>query len=327
MSHYEKIPQLLESLITCSAAEACRRAGITPQTWWNYVVRSKLGEERFQKIEFCTVVAPLHIHYANAKTLAAQQIEQNAIERARDGCLVDVFFQGVRQFEKVLKPQYADCDADDLEIIFGEDTSNAYEMKPTKQWLKPSDALTIKMLEAHNPKYQPHQNISVGYSGVLRLERPEEQSKTIEATPQVFEDAVVTDEQKPPQLALTRPAKDSAEMNKWEAAGEFKPAPVVFQNAKGDRTELKAELRGLVDEPAVHNPRAYLAPTLQKPAPVPSYGPPGRVGDAVERTGLGPDPSRVAGHQGFRVSGDTPKSYRERAAGTTQLTSSGIRKL
>ena len=96
MGHYDKIPQLLDNLITCSVAEACRRVGITPQTFWNYIVRSKLGDPRFQEIEFCAVIAPLHVQYQNAKTLASQQIEQNAIERARDGCMVDVFFQGKR---------------------------------------------------------------------------------------------------------------------------------------------------------------------------------------------------------------------------------------
>lgn len=143
MAHYEKIPQLLDHLITCSVAEACRRVGITPQTFWNYMVRSKLGDPKFQEIEFCTVVAPLHVQYQNTKTLAAQQIEQNAIERARDGCLVDVFYQGERMFERVKKPEFTDYSDADIET-FGFD---AYELKPTKQWLKPSDALVLKMLE------------------------------------------------------------------------------------------------------------------------------------------------------------------------------------
>ncbi len=57
MAHYDKIPALLDNLMTCSVAEAARRVGITPQTVWNYLVRSKMGDAKLQEIEFCGVVA------------------------------------------------------------------------------------------------------------------------------------------------------------------------------------------------------------------------------------------------------------------------------
>jgi hypothetical protein len=213
------------------------------------------------------------------------------------------------------------------------------------------------MLEAHSKRYQPHQTISVGYSGVLRLERPDEATKTVEHQAEVFEEQPA-DEQRPAQLALARPAKDAAEMDKWEAQGDFKPAPVAFVNAKGERTELRADLeerlQALKERGPEHpqpeaqvevgqpdtqpqavtpppppfdlrqHPRAYLAPSLQKPTPAPAYAKSTSVGDGVERTGIGPDPSMVGRHQGFSVAADRPKSYAERVAGTVQLTPSGV---
>ena len=251
MAHYDKIPQLLDNLITCSVAEACRRVGITPQTFWNYIVRSKLGDPRFQEVEFCAVIAPLHVQYQNAKTLASQQIEQNAIERARDGCMVDVFYQGQRMFERVKKAEFANTPDEDLWLVAGSDWEEiCFELRPTKQWLKPSDALVIRMLESWNKKYRSHQEIDVRYGGVLRLERPDEQTtKTIEHQPQVFEED--DDSAEPPrQLALARPATSSEELDKWAEAGEFAPAPVTFVSAKGERTELRADLeRRLAEGP------------------------------------------------------------------------------
>jgi hypothetical protein len=251
MSHYDKIPALLDHLITCSVAEACRRVGITPQTFWNYLVQSKLGHPKLQEIEFCGVVAPLHVCYANSKILAAQMIEQNAIERARDGCLVDVFFQGVRQYEKVKKPEFEQYDDDTIALILGEhNVDEAYELKPTKQWLKPSDALTIKMLESWNKKYRSHQQIDVNYGGVLRLEKPGEQApKTIERNAsEVFEEDHADTEQRGGHLALAAPGT---------SRGESVSVPVGFVSATGERKELRAdiaELKRQAEEPKRNGP-------------------------------------------------------------------------
>ncbi len=246
-------------------------------------MKSRLGDPKFQEIEFCSVVAPLHVQYANSKLLAAQQIEANAIERARDGCLVDVFYQGARQFEKVLKPQYADCDDDDLEIIFGKDTDDAYELKPTKQWLKPSDALTIKMLEAHNKKYRAHQEIDVNYHGVLRLQHPAEQTKTTtEHAPQEVFAEDITAESEQPRLAIAPPAASAEDFDKMVERGDFNVAPVSFVAATGEETTRQApEQRPPVD--LRKHPRAYDARTLQKPEiPVPE----GRV-QPLDTAGIG----------------------------------------
>ena len=285
MSHYDKIPQLLDNLITCSVAEACRRVGITPQTFWGWLVKSRLGDPKFQEIEFCTVVAPLHVQYQNAKMLIGQQISQSAYERARDGVYVDVFFQGQRQFEKVKKPQYADCDDDDIELILGKDhVDEAYELKPTKQWLKPSDALTLRMLEAHDKRFRSHQEISVQYGGVLRIDRPEERTtETVTHAPVFEEDA--DDTERGAQLALARPAKSDEELDKWAAAGEFEPQPVRFTNAKGEEMVLEAERKQVADDPLLNHPRAYDARTGQKPAPPPT--PVGKATQPLDSAGTG----------------------------------------
>ncbi len=251
MSHYDKIPQLLDNLITCSMAEAARRCGMTPQTAWNYIVRSKLGEPKLQEIEFCSVVAPFQVQYQNAKTLAAQQIEQNAIERARDGCWVDVFYQGVRMFERLKKPEYAEYDDEMIELILGKDRiDEAYELKPTKQWLKPSDALVIKVLESWNKKYRSHQQIDVNYGGVLRLEKPGEQTpKTIEHNAsEVFEEDHADTEQRGGHLALAAPGT---------SRGASVSVPVGFVSATGERKELRAdiaELKRQAEEPKRNGP-------------------------------------------------------------------------
>jgi len=333
----EKATALLDNLLTCSMAEAARRVGVSPSLPWKWLMRSRMGDPDFQEIEFCDVVAPFHTHYErNVPALAALQIQQTAIERARDGVYTDVFFQGVRQYEKVLKPEYAGMNEADLWIEVGEDwQTRCYEMRPTKQWLKPSDALVVKMLESWGRKrYGSHQEVSVTLGGVLRLERPEEAPKAIEHQPEVFEEENAEERGR---LALARPAKDSKEMDKWAEAGEFKAAAVTFVKATGERTELRADLerhlqevkelgpqhtkpegRVMVgkpdDEPKTepqpepfdvrNHPRAYEVEKLTQ------YQPPKRqftskaeasIGTGREGIGEGADPEKWGKHQGFRV--------------------------
>jgi hypothetical protein len=338
---YSKIPDLLDNLLTTSMAEAARRVGISARLPWHWMVQSRLGKDELQDIEWMGVHAPFHEHCQNAKTLMAQQIEQSAIERARDGCMVDVFFQGVRQHEKKLKPEFESRNEDELWIEVGPEWEKVcYEMVPTKQWLKPSDALVLKMVEAWNRKrYGNHQSIDVTYGGVLRLERPDEKVKIIEHRPEVFEDATESEADGGHHLALARPANTSEEMDKWAAAGEFAPAPVTFVNAKGERTELRADIEELraqaealkrngpvhkrpegkveVFKPDAPADKAVVAedgePEPQTLADHPrayyvdKLSPPrrpppysgGDMGSGREGIGRGPDPSRDGKHQGF----------------------------
>jgi hypothetical protein len=249
MAHYEKIGDLLDNLLTCSMAEASRRVGISERLPWHWLVQSRLGHPELQEVEFCGVVAPFHVQVQNAKALTAQQIEQSALERARDGCLVDVFFQGVRQFERVIKPEFAGKSDDELALIVGPEwEKECYEMRPTKQWLKPSDQLVIKMVESWNRKrYGAHQSIDVNYGGVLRLEKEPTNKPAIESkSAEVFEEAPDDNpEQRGGHLALAAPAKSSAEFEARAAAGEFDQAPVTFRDADGKPAALRADIQAL----------------------------------------------------------------------------------
>jgi hypothetical protein len=212
-------------------------------------VQSRLGKTELQEIEFCGVLAPFHVHYSqNIPALTAHQIQQTALERARDGVLVDVFFQGQRMFERVLKEEYAHIKEDELWIEVGPDWEKVcYETKPTKQWLKPSDALVIKMLESWNRKrYGAHQTIDVQYGGVLRLEKDQTAKPVIEQAAQVFEDEESADsEQRGGHLALAAPAKSSEHFEERAASGEFDQAPVTFRDANGQPAALRPDIEEL----------------------------------------------------------------------------------
>lgn len=251
----DHIPALLDAMVTTpEIAAAARRVGLHPSTVFRYLVRSRLGDEALQSIEWYGVVAPFHVHATmNARALTAQAIQSSAMDRALNGCWVDVFYQGQRQYERVLKAEYEGLSDADIEMLGIKD---AYEMRPVRQWLKPSDALTLKMLESWDKRYRPHQEIDVNYGGVLRLERPGEQTtKTIEAKP-IFDDRP-DDQQTGGVLALARPAKSSQEMDRWAQQGDFKPRPVKFVSADGTERVLSAD-----DRPATQPPRRdYSRPT------------------------------------------------------------------
>lgn len=246
----DKIPELLDALVTTPEfATAARRVGLGVSTVMRYLVRSRMGDPELQEIPWYGVVAPFHIHATqNARALTAQSIQSNAMDRALNGCWVDVFYQGQRQYERVLKREYEGFADAELEM-FGHKLDDCYEMRPVKQWLKPSDALTLKMLESWDKRYAPHQTIDVQYGGVLRIERPNEQTtKTIEAKP-IFDDNSDTEKQGG-VLALARPAKSSEEMDDWAKQGDFKPRAVKFVDANGQETTLSASERQLQQPPA-----------------------------------------------------------------------------
>ena len=186
-------------------------------------------------------------------------------------------------------------------VARGFDPSERYERKPVKQWLKPSDQLVIRMLEAWNKRYRPHQQVDVTYGGVLRLERDGERAaKTIDQKP-IFDEDVET-EQRGGHLALGRPAKDSAELDKWNAAGEFKPQPVTFVDAEGKRTERVAAPDPLLSQSGDSDPvrgmkeKARPGATDDVGSKNPTPTPPANTrqqstaGDGRERTGYGKVP-------------------------------------
>lgn len=324
---YDRIPELLDNLVTCSMSEACRRVGISRQTFWSYMVRCAKGDPEFQAIEWNGVVAPLTVHYKNTSAIAAVQIERSAIENARDGFEQDVFFQGKRMFEKVLKDEYKEHEGDEdmLELIAGPKwQETCYKTVPAKQRQKPSDTLVIKMLELHMPKkYGSHQTIDVRYGGVLRLDQ-QQAPKEVEATPITFEE--VGDEQVEKRgryLALATPAKTSEEFEARAAAGEFDHAEVEVEAADGSVTTMSAADQEPPPEapkapnyadPLLRNRRAYMANTGTKPPPPrPNYSNgETAIGTGKEGLGMGPDPAKVGKDVGFNVTGTEGLSHAHR---------------
>ena len=118
-----------------------------------------------------------------------------------------------------------------------------------KQWLKPSEQLAIKMLESWHKKYRPHQQVDVNYGGVLRLERADERTAPQVKVIEHFVEEDNETEQRGGHLALGRPAQSSEEMDKWNQSGEFKPQPVAFVDAEGNRTERVAASDPLLSQP------------------------------------------------------------------------------
>jgi len=293
----DQIPALLDALVTTpSITEAARRCFMHPSTVHNYLVRSRLGDAQLQSIEWYGVTAPFHLHFANTKILAAAAIEQAALDRALNGVEVDVFYQGRRQYETVEKEEFKGVADEDM-VARGFDPSERYERKAVKQWLKPSDQLVIRMLEAWNKRYRPHQQVDVNYGGVLRLERDGEgTAKTIDQK-SIFDDDAET-KRRGGHLALGRPATDSAELDKWNAAGEFKTQPVTFVDAEGNRTERVAAPDPLLSQPDSESARGMkeaARPGVNKPGDVgPGKSIPtsharqqSTAGDGRERTGYG----------------------------------------
>ncbi len=303
---YDKIPALLDHMVTCSMSEACRRTGISRQSWWAWMVASVKGDPKFQAIEWNGITAPLHTQYNTARALTAMEIERSAMENASQGFEQDIFFQGKRMFERVLKPeyqQYAD-DLEMLEMIEGPDwESICYHSVPAKQRLKPSDALVIRMLEAHHPKrYGSKHTVDVKFGGTLRLDQPQA-PKEIEAIPVEFEE-IENDqevEQRGGFLALATPAKTSAEFEQRHAAGEFDHAPVEVEAADGTVTTIQPEERPAPKpDPLLRHKRAYMADTGDRPPPpAPKY-----TRDGI---GHGPDPHRLGKDVGFDVSNGPPR--------------------
>lgn len=313
----DRLPAFLQAMLdTPSIAKAARAVGLSTDSVYRYIVRSRMGDEALQRIPFCDVEAPFHIHLKNhVPALVSTEIEMRAMDRALNGIEQDVFYQGVRMHERVRKPQYAHLTAEDIEAFCLTD-DELYETVPTKQHLKPSDALTLRMLEAWNGKrYRPTQEIGVTFGGVLRLERPDERApKTIEHQP-VFEEADESNtEQRGGHLALARPATSSEELDKWAQQGEFEPAPVKFVDAKGNETVLQAPERSDITE---LRRLAKVPPKNPRPShPIQRFGPndspPERVGSFPEDVPATPSP--VSKPMGVA----TPPSLADVKAATTR---------
>jgi hypothetical protein len=191
------------------------------------------------ELEWMGVRAQFAVHCdKNAAALTASLIERSAMDRALNGTWVDSYFQGKRVMEDVRREGLPDLD-DAALIELGYSHADIYESRPVKVWMKPSDALTIKMMESWNRRYRSHQEVEVRLGGVLRLDQPHA-IKQIEHS-DVFDVEATEVETRGGHLAVAGPAKSSEDMDALVEAGQFAPKPVTFTNAAGEVKTLKAE--------------------------------------------------------------------------------------
>jgi hypothetical protein len=251
MSHYARIPKLLDALlITPSIAAACRAVGITQACFYGWLIRSKAGDAPLQAIEWMGVTTDFGTHYQNSKVLAAQAIEAGVLDQAMRGTWRETRFQGQVVYE--LSDSYAaigfksDAEAEALgfvperdKYVWEKGSDGRQRRKRVMEWSKSSDAMSTLVLQSWaRRRYGQHATVDIQHGGVLRLERADERTatKVVEA-PITFDDDDAQVEQRGGHLALGRPAKDSAELDAWAAAGEFQAAPVGFVDAAGNRVE------------------------------------------------------------------------------------------
>ena len=171
--------RMLNSLVIEPSVEAtARRLSMTSRTIWSYLFRSKRGDAAFQEVEFCGAVLPFHLGFEASKSVAARALEQNAISRATSGSWQNSYFQGRPQFEpdpRILANGDQDADADTLDLLYGQRTPlllDPVTREPVRArvWLKPSETLVVKMLEAWaRGRYGAHSTVEVKMGGVLRL--------------------------------------------------------------------------------------------------------------------------------------------------------------
>lgn len=269
------IPQLLDQLVeTPGIAETCRVLDISTKTHHAWHVQSVRGEPKLQRVRWHGVIAPYHVHVENAKILAMNEAEGNAIARVKDGYTSDVFFQGVRMTERVRNPKYKGWTDVDVELM-GE-PADYWLTVPTKQHNKPSDQLTLGMLAPWKPKYRKQADVQVNIGGVLRLVRPEDYAKQPQQVTDVSFEEVERAQETGNKLAIAHTAKTEAERAQRQAAGEFDHTPVAFVDANGKRVEIQAARDPLAprpdDSPLVRDLKARAAAGPRNPIPLDKNG-------------------------------------------------------
>lgn len=316
---HENLVAVLDSLTNNpKVSVAARRVSVSTMTVYRWLKLSADGAPEFQNISWCGEVGSFHQFFEYAQRAFINTIEQTAKHNAT-GFDEVVTHDGEIQYQ--VDPKLVGLDDETMTMLGYADKYLRIDGKvqPLTVKRKPSDALVLRMLAAHKPEiYGEHSTLSVNMNvgGVLRLQRPDEMTKTIEhqAGETFALDAAVTDDDKAAKtstmLALGRPARTSAEFDKWNANKEFAAAPVTFVAADGTRTVTKAELpltgdkplttlqqdlvRRAEQPPAQPQPRAVMMTHDSNPvqaaalAPVasrPSYEPPEGIGHSKPAPG------------------------------------------
>jgi len=271
------MPELLNALVVNPQIEgACRSVGMTSQTYFNYLIRSKQGDPKMM-VTWNGVTLPFHQAVEATKHLAIQNVEASAMQRAANGCWVPSFFQGAPVWKE--SDAYARLgfkDDDEARALGFDPAVDRWEWEgdpprrvQVQTYLKPDTQLVVKLLESWQRKrYGAHQQVDVNIGGVLRLGTTEQ--KPMEAPMNIIGD----DDNANPndysnRLALPQPAQSSQEMDAIAAATPDM-ATVVFQDATGRRTAVTQGPDPLLpqetDTPLQRDLKARAAARTGKPA-------------------------------------------------------------
>jgi hypothetical protein len=284
---HENMIKVLDTLVlNPKMTVAARAIGVSTMTLYRWLRLSREGAPEFQQIEWCGEVGSFHQFYEYALRAQINEIEQTAKHNAL-GFDEVVTHDGAIQYQ--IDPLLVGMDDETLAMLGYKDRYLRIDgaVQPLTVKRKPSDALVIKMLASHKPEiYGEHSTVDVNMrvGGVLRLQRPDEMVKTIEhqqAETFALDDAGAAEDQSAKtstMLALGRPARSSAEFDRWNANKEFEAAPVAFVKADGTRTVTKAELPLPGDKPLTPlqaDPlrRAQQQPAHPRPAAMPASAP------------------------------------------------------
>jgi hypothetical protein len=279
MSHYSKIPKLLDALLaTPSIAAACRAVAITEQCFYFWIIRAKRGDAPLQAIEWMGVVTDFATHYQNSKVLAAQAIEAGVLDQAMRGTWRETRFQGAPVYE--LSDDYAKLgfkDDDEARALGFNPEVDRYVWKDGKrvrvmEWSKPSDAMSTLVLQSWARKrYGAHVTTDINIGGVLRLGTTEQKPTEVPINI-IGDDDNANPNDYSNRLALPQPAQSSAEMDAIAAATPDM-ATVVFQDATGRRTAVTQGPDPLLpkegDRPYIVALKVLAAARIGKPASAP----------------------------------------------------------
>ena len=193
------------------------------------------------------VEAPLHLHLEAARMLNIMALEASVRSMALEGWSTPKYFQGQPVWE--VDPKIAALDAETIALCGYYDPPYKHTPDGARiqavDTVKPSPELQVKVLEQLKT-YRTPKDVNLNVSGgLMRLDRPEEQTKTVEhkqELPFVGDNDTEQQEQATNFLALGRPAQNSAEFEQWAQQGEFDPKPVTFRTLDGKGTERIASL-------------------------------------------------------------------------------------
>ena len=260
-----------------SYAEIARRNKMSERTIYFWITRSNNNDPKtilswgeFGEAQFM-------VHHRSAVAMSIARGESNSRAEFAEGYwLEDVIFQGQRQYE--LDPYKVGLTDDECMALYNTKDRYLREVDgsaiPLRVRRKISDNATKLHLAAHLPHlYGDRSSVTINGNvshSVRQIPRPGDQAevvKQIENKPQEFSPVAPPDPaQAKPQIALGRPAKDSAELDAWAQRGDLDPKQVEFTTLDGQSKMIGEPPAGPIAQPAtegtpMQNKKLEILPT------------------------------------------------------------------